>query len=164
MLEKPDNSLHKCLSVMIQRNVFTPWIWCLPLRPKPLKASRWGKGRDLTKHLYRCANDQSSDKLRWKMEVKLHVWQTKQALAGLHLPQIWLKVVPMPIASHLLLPVWYRMSCFYSAFQYLAKKLGFDTLWFGYLQTTVGFIQLFGGPMFGRWGRCFRFRLASLNK
>lgn len=34
--------------------------------------------------------------------------------------------------------------------QYVAKKLGFDTLWFGYLQTTVGLIQLFGGPMFGR--------------
>lgn len=34
--------------------------------------------------------------------------------------------------------------------QYLAKKLGFDTLWFGYLQTTVGLIQLIGGPMFGR--------------
>lgn len=35
--------------------------------------------------------------------------------------------------------------------QYLAKKLGFDTLWFGYLQTLVGLIQLCGGPMFGRW-------------
>lgn len=35
--------------------------------------------------------------------------------------------------------------------QYLAKKLGFDTLWFGYLQTTVGVIQLIGGPMFGRY-------------
>lgn len=34
--------------------------------------------------------------------------------------------------------------------QYVAKKLGFDTLWFGYLQTTVGLIQLLGGPMFGR--------------
>lgn len=34
--------------------------------------------------------------------------------------------------------------------QYLAKRLGFDTIWFGYLQTTVGVIQLLGGPIYGR--------------
>lgn len=43
---------------------------------------------------------------------------------------------------------------------YLAKKLGFDTLWFGYLQTTVGVIQLIGGPMFGRFGDLFGARAA----
>ncbi|XP_008293098.1 solute carrier family 22 member 18 [Stegastes partitus] len=43
---------------------------------------------------------------------------------------------------------------------YLAKKLGFDTLWFGYLQTTVGMIQLFGGPVFGRFGDLFGARIA----
>ncbi|MGH0147880.1 UNVERIFIED_CONTAM: hypothetical protein FKN15_014227 [Acipenser sinensis] len=35
--------------------------------------------------------------------------------------------------------------------QYLAKRLGLDTIWFGYLQTTVGIIQLLGGPVFGRF-------------
>uniref|UniRef100_A0A3Q2WIH6 Organic cation transporter-like protein 2 n=1 Tax=Haplochromis burtoni TaxID=8153 RepID=A0A3Q2WIH6_HAPBU len=43
---------------------------------------------------------------------------------------------------------------------YLAKKLGFDTLWFGYLQTTVGVIQLLGGPMFGRFADLFGARTA----
>ncbi|KAK5601673.1 hypothetical protein CRENBAI_022238 [Crenichthys baileyi] len=43
---------------------------------------------------------------------------------------------------------------------YLAKKLGFDTLWFGYLQTTVGVIQLIGGPVFGRFGDVFGARAA----
>ncbi|KAG7252589.1 hypothetical protein CRUP_018104 [Coryphaenoides rupestris] len=33
---------------------------------------------------------------------------------------------------------------------YLANKLDFDTLWFGYLQTTVAVLQLLGGPIFGR--------------
>ncbi|XP_077375287.1 solute carrier family 22 member 18 [Festucalex cinctus] len=39
----------------------------------------------------------------------------------------------------------------FSITPYLAKKLGFDTLLFGYLQTTVGVIQLFGGTLFGRF-------------
>lgn len=38
----------------------------------------------------------------------------------------------------------------FSVTPYLARKLGFNTLWFGYLQTMVGVIQLVGGPMFGR--------------
>ncbi|XP_023254455.1 solute carrier family 22 member 18-like, partial [Seriola lalandi dorsalis] len=42
----------------------------------------------------------------------------------------------------------------------LAKKLGFDTLWFGYLQTMVGIIQLLGGPMFGRFADLFGARVA----
>ncbi|MEQ2315180.1 hypothetical protein AMECASPLE_019408, partial [Ameca splendens] len=45
-------------------------------------------------------------------------------------------------------------------FRYLAKKLGFDTLWFGYLQSTVGVIQLIGGPVFGRFGDVFGARAA----
>ncbi|XP_070687487.1 solute carrier family 22 member 18 [Pempheris klunzingeri] len=48
----------------------------------------------------------------------------------------------------------------FSVTPYLAKKLGFDTLWFGYLQTTVGIIQLFGGPMFGRFADLFGARVA----
>ncbi|XP_026234388.1 solute carrier family 22 member 18 [Anabas testudineus] len=48
----------------------------------------------------------------------------------------------------------------FSVTPYLAKKLGFDTLWFGYLQTTVGVIQLLGGPMFGRFADLFGARIA----
>ncbi|XP_035508483.1 solute carrier family 22 member 18 [Morone saxatilis] len=48
----------------------------------------------------------------------------------------------------------------FSVTPYLAKKLGFDTLWFGYLQTMVGVIQLFGGPMFGRFADLFGARVA----
>uniref|UniRef100_A0AAY5F0L4 Organic cation transporter-like protein 2 n=1 Tax=Electrophorus electricus TaxID=8005 RepID=A0AAY5F0L4_ELEEL len=43
---------------------------------------------------------------------------------------------------------------------YLAKKMGFDTLWFGYLQTTVGVMQLLGGPVFGRFADIFGARAA----
>ncbi|KAJ8340052.1 hypothetical protein SKAU_G00346850 [Synaphobranchus kaupii] len=43
---------------------------------------------------------------------------------------------------------------------YLAKRLGFDTLWFGYLQTMVGIFQLFGGPLYGRFGDLFGARAA----
>ncbi|XP_044076366.1 solute carrier family 22 member 18 [Siniperca chuatsi] len=43
----------------------------------------------------------------------------------------------------------------FSVTPYLAKKLGFDTLWFGYLQTMVGVVQLVGGPMFGRFADVF---------
>ncbi|XP_036399687.1 solute carrier family 22 member 18 [Megalops cyprinoides] len=48
----------------------------------------------------------------------------------------------------------------FSITPYLAKRLGFDTLWFGYLQTTVGIIQLLGGPIFGRFADLFRARAA----
>ncbi|XP_034385544.1 solute carrier family 22 member 18 [Cyclopterus lumpus] len=48
----------------------------------------------------------------------------------------------------------------FSVTPYLAKKLGFDTLWFGYLQTTVGVIQLLGGPIFGRFADIFGARAA----
>ncbi|XP_037338226.2 solute carrier family 22 member 18 [Pungitius pungitius] len=48
----------------------------------------------------------------------------------------------------------------FSVTPYLAKKLGFNTLWFGYLQTTVGVIQLCGGPLFGRFGDVFGARAA----
>uniref|UniRef100_A0A8C6V6W7 Solute carrier family 22 member 18 n=1 Tax=Neogobius melanostomus TaxID=47308 RepID=A0A8C6V6W7_9GOBI len=40
----------------------------------------------------------------------------------------------------------------FSVTPYLAKKLGLDTLWFGYLQTLVGVLQLIGNPLFGRYG------------
>ncbi|XP_054470422.1 solute carrier family 22 member 18 [Anoplopoma fimbria] len=48
----------------------------------------------------------------------------------------------------------------FSVTPYLARKLGFNTLWFGYLQTTVGVIQLLGGPMFGRFADIFGARAA----
>ncbi|XP_010765559.1 solute carrier family 22 member 18 [Notothenia coriiceps] len=48
----------------------------------------------------------------------------------------------------------------FSVTPYLAKKLGFDTLWLGYLQTMVGLIQLLGGPMFGRFADIFGARAA----
>ncbi|XP_055010347.1 solute carrier family 22 member 18 [Boleophthalmus pectinirostris] len=43
----------------------------------------------------------------------------------------------------------------FSVTPFLAKKLGFDTLWFGYLQTLVGVLQLIGNPLFGRFGDLF---------
>ncbi|XP_006642626.1 solute carrier family 22 member 18 [Lepisosteus oculatus] len=48
----------------------------------------------------------------------------------------------------------------FSITPYLAKRLGFDTIWFGYLQTTVGVIQLLGGPVFGRFADLFGARAA----
>ncbi|XP_017565103.1 solute carrier family 22 member 18 [Pygocentrus nattereri] len=48
----------------------------------------------------------------------------------------------------------------FSITPYLARRLGFDTLWFGYLQTTVGVIQLLGGPVFGRFADVFGARTA----
>ncbi|XP_012690148.1 solute carrier family 22 member 18 [Clupea harengus] len=55
------------------------------------------------------------------------------------------------------------ITCLFVQFSitpYLAKRLGFDTLWFGYLQTTVGVIQLLGGPVFGRFADIFGARAA----
>ncbi|XP_061886503.1 solute carrier family 22 member 18 [Entelurus aequoreus] len=48
----------------------------------------------------------------------------------------------------------------FSITPYLARNLGFDTLWFGYLQTMVGVLQLFGGPLFGRFADIFGARAA----
>ncbi|XP_067295108.1 solute carrier family 22 member 18 [Pseudorasbora parva] len=48
----------------------------------------------------------------------------------------------------------------FSITPYLAKRLGFDTIWFGYLQTTVGVIQLLGGPIYGRFADVFGARTA----
>ncbi|XP_010894233.1 solute carrier family 22 member 18 isoform X2 [Esox lucius] len=48
----------------------------------------------------------------------------------------------------------------FSITPYLARKLGFDTLWIGYLQTTVGVLQLLGGPIFGRFADLFGARAA----
>lgn len=35
--------------------------------------------------------------------------------------------------------------------QYLSRRLGLDSVTFGYLQTAFGALQLLGGPMFGRY-------------
>lgn len=48
----------------------------------------------------------------------------------------------------------------FSITPYLARRLGFDTIWFGYLQTTVGVIQLMGGPIYGRFADVFGARAA----
>uniref|UniRef100_A0A671S0L4 Solute carrier family 22 member 18-like n=1 Tax=Sinocyclocheilus anshuiensis TaxID=1608454 RepID=A0A671S0L4_9TELE len=48
----------------------------------------------------------------------------------------------------------------FSITPYLARRLGFDTIWFGYLQTTVGVIQLLGGPIYGRCADVFGARAA----
>ncbi|XP_043101773.1 solute carrier family 22 member 18 isoform X1 [Puntigrus tetrazona] len=48
----------------------------------------------------------------------------------------------------------------FSITPYLARRLGFDTIWFGYLQTTVGVIQLLGGPVYGRFADVFGARAA----
>ncbi|XP_053722499.1 solute carrier family 22 member 18 isoform X1 [Synchiropus splendidus] len=55
------------------------------------------------------------------------------------------------------------VTCMFLQFSitpYLAKKLGFDTLWLGYLQTTVGVMQLIGGPIFGRFADLCGARMA----
>ncbi|XP_067902184.1 solute carrier family 22 member 18 isoform X2 [Heterodontus francisci] len=44
--------------------------------------------------------------------------------------------------------------------KYLSKRLGMDTVMFGYLQTTFAVIQLLGGPLFGRFGDLFGGRAA----
>ncbi|XP_043914951.1 solute carrier family 22 member 18-like [Protopterus annectens] len=43
---------------------------------------------------------------------------------------------------------------------YLVKKMGLSLVWFGYLQTTFGILQLIGGPVFGRFGDLFGARTA----
>ncbi|TRZ02170.1 hypothetical protein DNTS_014782 [Danionella cerebrum] len=48
----------------------------------------------------------------------------------------------------------------FSITPYLARRLGFDTIWFGYLQTTLGVIQLLGGPIYGRFADVFGARTA----
>ncbi|KAF7646114.1 hypothetical protein LDENG_00193420 [Lucifuga dentata] len=48
----------------------------------------------------------------------------------------------------------------FSITPYLARKLGLDTMWFGYLQSMVGVVQLLGGPVFGRFGDIFGARAA----
>lgn len=36
-------------------------------------------------------------------------------------------------------------------FQYLSRRLGLDSVAFGYQQTIFGVLQLLGGPVFGRY-------------
>ncbi|XP_042197441.1 solute carrier family 22 member 18 [Callorhinchus milii] len=43
---------------------------------------------------------------------------------------------------------------------YLSRRLGMDTVVFGYLQTAFAVIQLLGGPVFGRFGDLFGGRAA----
>ncbi|GCB60574.1 hypothetical protein scyTo_0011158 [Scyliorhinus torazame] len=54
-------------------------------------------------------------------------------------------------------------TCFWiqsGVMPYLSKRLGMDTVMFGYLQTTFAIIQLLGGPLFGRFGDLFGGRAA----
>uniref|UniRef100_UPI00398E75E2 solute carrier family 22 member 18 n=1 Tax=Pristiophorus japonicus TaxID=55135 RepID=UPI00398E75E2 len=54
-------------------------------------------------------------------------------------------------------------TCFWiqiGVMPYLSKRLGMDTVMFGYLQTTFALIQLLGGPLFGRFGDLFGGRAA----
>ena len=66
-----------------------------------------------------------------------------------------------------LLPVHYSLaSKLYSLFpppplvQFLSKRLGADTIMFGYLESTFSFGMLIGGPLFGRFGDVFGARMA----
>uniref|UniRef100_A0A2K5HTV4 Major facilitator superfamily (MFS) profile domain-containing protein n=1 Tax=Colobus angolensis palliatus TaxID=336983 RepID=A0A2K5HTV4_COLAP len=46
-----------------------------------------------------------------------------------------------------------ELTCLFMQFSvlpYLSRKLGLDSIAFGYLQTTFGVLQLLGGPVFGR--------------
>ncbi|XP_009076238.1 PREDICTED: solute carrier family 22 member 18-like, partial [Acanthisitta chloris] len=45
---------------------------------------------------------------------------------------------------------------------YLTKTLGLDLVWFGYLQTTFGVLQLVGGYIFGRFADQFGARAALI--
>lgn len=42
-------------------------------------------------------------------------------------------------------------------FQYLSRRLGLDSVAFGYQQTVFGVLQLLGGPVFGRYGGVGKF-------
>ncbi|XP_071077471.1 solute carrier family 22 member 18 isoform X3 [Desmodus rotundus] len=47
-----------------------------------------------------------------------------------------------------------EFSCLFMQFSvlpYLSRRLGLDSVTFGYLQTTFGMLQLLGGPVFGRF-------------
>ncbi|XP_077817851.1 solute carrier family 67 member A1 isoform X1 [Macaca mulatta] len=47
-----------------------------------------------------------------------------------------------------------ELTCLFMQFSvvpYLSRKLGLDSIAFGYLQTTFGVLQLLGGPVFGRF-------------
>ncbi|XP_069757024.1 solute carrier family 22 member 18 isoform X2 [Narcine bancroftii] len=53
-----------------------------------------------------------------------------------------------------------RHSKHFIMVEYLSKRLGMDTVMYGYLQTTFALIQLLGGPLFGRFGDLFGGRAA----
>ena len=46
--------------------------------------------------------------------------------------------------------------------QFLTKKLGIDTVIFGYLQTVSAIALLLGGPLFGRMGDLFGAKIVFL--
>lgn len=47
-------------------------------------------------------------------------------------------------------------------YQFLSKKLGVDTVVFGYMETVFAVVMLIGGPLFGRFGDLFGARAALL--
>uniref|UniRef100_A0A8C1A2S1 Organic cation transporter-like protein 2 n=1 Tax=Cyprinus carpio carpio TaxID=630221 RepID=A0A8C1A2S1_CYPCA len=77
-------------------------------------------------------------------------------------------VTPPPAAKQKVIYITYLVAALditwlflqFSITPYLARRLGFDTIWFGYLQTTVGVIQLLGGPIYGRFADVFGARAA----
>nr|XP_033784402.1 solute carrier family 22 member 18 [Geotrypetes seraphini]XP_033784403.1 solute carrier family 22 member 18 [Geotrypetes seraphini]XP_033784404.1 solute carrier family 22 member 18 [Geotrypetes seraphini]XP_033784405.1 solute carrier family 22 member 18 [Geotrypetes seraphini] len=63
--------------------------------------------------------------------------------------------------TYLLLAI--DVSCLFTlfaTFPYLVRKLGLDTVGFGYLQTIFGILQLLGSPIFGRFSDRFGARAA----
>ncbi|KAK2099890.1 hypothetical protein P7K49_021238 [Saguinus oedipus] len=59
-----------------------------------------------------------------------------------------------PAPPHRLTPV----------FQYLSRKLGLDSIAFGYLQTIFGVLQLLCGPVFGRYSVCVQGALPTVTQ
>lgn len=50
----------------------------------------------------------------------------------------------------------------YFPVQFLSKKLGVDSVMFGYMETVFAVAMLLGGPLFGRFGDLFGARAALL--
>ncbi|XP_066235732.1 solute carrier family 22 member 18 [Saccopteryx leptura] len=71
-----------------------------------------------------------------------------QSPAGTHTPgRSWVLLLTYVLAA-------LELTCLFMQFSvlpYLSRRLGLDSVAFGYLQTTFGLLQLLGGPMFGRF-------------
>ncbi|XP_066108417.1 solute carrier family 22 member 18 [Saccopteryx bilineata] len=71
-----------------------------------------------------------------------------QSPAGTHTPgRSWVLLLTYALAA-------LELTCLFMQFSvlpYLSRRLGLDSVAFGYLQTTFGLLQLLGGPMFGRF-------------